>query len=304
MADFTMNSIGALLSGGGVKAISKRTRLPAGDVAKVMSYGIPILVGGMNRNAATAQGEQSLSDALRYHSGDDVSNVGKFLKGADLKDGKKIIAHVLGGDQEDVVDQISRASGVSKGKTTSILALLAPLLLSLLGGQQNQGGSNFNLSSLLLSMLLGGGMQQQTQQPNLLGSLLGGGQTQPVQQTQQPDLLGSLLGGGQTQPVQQQTQQPDLLGSLLGGGQTQQVQQTQQQPSGSLFSSLFGGGQSQNNDLVLSEKPEQQVNAGQQFNASQQQQSLLSTLLGGGQTQEPAQEESGGFLDGLLNLFR
>ena len=282
MADFTMNSIGALLSGGGVKAISKRTKLPAGDVAKVMSYGIPILVGGMNRNVATAQGEQSLSDALRYHSGDDVSNVGKFLKGADLKDGKKIIAHVLGGDQEDVVDQISRASGVSKGKTTSILALLAPLLLSLLGGQQNQGGSNFNLSSLLLSMLLGGGMQQQTQQPNLLGSLLGGGQTQPVQQTQQPDLLGS----------------------LLGGGQTQQVQQPQQQPSGSLFSSLFGGGQSQNNDLVLSEKPEQQVNAGQQFNASQQQQSLLSTLLGGGQTQEPAQEESGGFLDGLLNLFR
>ena len=283
MADFTMNSIGALLSGGGVKAISKRTRLPAGDVAKVMSYGIPILVGGMNRNAATAQGEQSLSDALRYHSGDDVSNVGKFLKGADLKDGKKIIAHVLGGDQQDVVEQISRASGVSTGKTLSILALLAPLLLSLLGGQQNQGGSNFNLSSLLLSMLLGGGMQQQTQQPNL---------------------LGSLLGGGQTQPVQQQTQQPDLLGSLLGGGQTQQVQQTQQQPSGSLFSSLFGGGQSQNNDLVLSEKPEQQVNAGQQFNASQQQQSLLSTLLGGGQTQEPAQEESGGFLDGLLNLFR
>ena len=262
MADFTMNSIGALLSGGGVKAISKRTRLPAGDVAKVMSYGIPILVGGMNRNAATAQGEQSLSDALRYHSGDDVSNVGKFLKGADLKDGKKILGHVLGGDQQDVVEQISRASGVTKGKTATILALL--------------------VSSLLLSMLLGGGMQQQTQQPNLLGSLLGGGQTQPVQQTQQPDLLGS----------------------LLGGGQTQQVQQPQQQPSGSLFSSLFGGGQSQNNDLVLSEKPEQQVNAGQQFNASQQQQSLLSTLLGGGQTQEPAQEESGGFLDGLLNLFR
>ena len=282
MADFTMNTIGALLSGKGVSAISRRTKVPASDVAKVMSYGIPTLLGGMNRNVATAEGEQSLAGALRDHSGDDVSNVGAFLKGSDLKDGKKIIAHVLGGDQKDVVEQISRASGVSTGKTLSILALLAPLLLSLLGGQQNQGGSNFNLSSLLLSMLLGGGMQQQTQQPNLLGSLLGGGQTQPVQQTQQPNLLGS----------------------LLGGGQTQQVQQPQQQPSGSLFSSLFGGGQSQNNDLVLSEKPEQQVNAGQQFNASQQQQSLLSTLLGGGQTQEPAQEESGGFLDGLLNLFR
>ena len=282
MADFTMNSIGALLSGKGVSAISRRTKVPTSDVAKVMSYGIPTLLGGMNRNVATSEGEQSLAGALRDHSGDDVSNVGKFLKGTDLKDGKKIIAHVLGGDQEDVVDQISRASGVSRGKTTSILALLAPLLLSLLGGQQNQGGSNFNLSSLLLNMLLGGGMQQQTQQPNLLGSLLGGGQTQQVQQTQQPNLLGS----------------------LLGGGQTQQVQQTQQS-SGSLFSSLFGGGQ--NNDLVLSDKPEQQVNTSQQINASQQQQSLLSTLLGG-QTQpepEPVQETQGsGFLDGLLNLFR
>ena len=280
MADFTMNSIGALLSGGGVKAISKRTRLPAGDVAKVMSYGIPILVGGMNRNAATAQGEQSLSAALRDHSGDDVSNVGAFLKGSDLKDGKKIIAHVLGGDQKDVVEQISRASGVSTGKTLSILALLAPLLLSLLGGQQNQGGSSFNLPGLLFNMLLGGGQSQQSSGGSLLGSLLGGQQ--------------------QAQPVQQQSS-GGLLGSLLGGGQ-QQTQQVQQPSSGGLFSSLFGGGQQSGGDLVLSEKPEQQA-------IQQGQQSLLSTLLGGGQAAaqsqpEPEPEQSGGFLDGLLNLFR
>ncbi len=264
MADFTMNSIGTLLSGGGVSAIGKRTKVPAGDVAKVLSAGIPTLISGMKKNVSTAEGEASLSGALRDHSAADVSNVGKFLKGADLKDGKKILSHVLGNNQKEVVDQISRASGVTKGKTTTILALVAPLLLSLLGGQQNQGGSSFNLSSLLLSMLLGGGMQQQTQ-PSLLGSLLGG-QTQQVQQ-----------------PVQQQ---PSLLGSL------------------------FGGGQSQNNDLVLSNKPEQQqqVYTNQQINATQQQQSLLSALLGG-QTQQPEPEpvqedQSSGLLDGLLSLFR
>ena len=235
MADFTMNSIGALLSGKGVSAISRRTKLPASDVAKVMSYGIPTLLGGMNRNVATAEGEQSLSGALRDHSADDVSNVGAFLKGADLKDGKKILAHVLGGDQQDVVEQISRASGVSTGKTLSILALLAPLLLSLLGGQQNQGGSSFSLPGLLFNMLLGGG-------------------------------------------------------------------QSQQQSSGGLFGSLFGGGQQSGGDLVLSPKPEQQA-------VQQGQQSLLSTLLGGGQAAaqsqpEPEADQSGGFLDGLLNLFR
>ena len=281
MADFTMNTIGALLSGKGVSAISRRTKVPAGDVAKVMSYGIPTLLGGMNRNVATAEGEQSLAGALRDHSGDDVSNVGAFLKGSDLKDGKKIIAHVLGGDQKDVVEQISRASGVSTGKTLSILALLAPLLLSLLGGQQNQGGSSFSLPGLLFNMLLGGGQSQQSSGGSLLGSLLGGGQQQ-TQQVQQPS------SGG-------------LLGSLLGGGQ-QQTQQVQQPSSGGLFSSLFGGGQQSGGDLVLSEKPEQQA-------IQQGQQSLLSTLLGGGQAAaqpqpEPEADQSGGFLDGLLNLFR
>ena len=282
MADFTMNTIGALLSGKGVSAISRRTKVPASDVAKVMSYGIPTLLGGMNRNVSTAEGEQSLAGALRDHSGDDVSNVGAFLKGSDLKDGKKIIAHVLGGDQKDVVEQISRASGVSTGKTLSILALLAPLLLSLLGGQQNQGGSSFSLPGLLFNMLLGGGQsQQQSSGGSLLGSLLGGGQqqTQPVQQPSSGGLLGSLLGGGQ-----------------------QQTQQVQQPSSGGLFSSLFGGGQQSGGDLVLSEKPEQQA-------IQQGQQSLLSTLLGGGQAAaqsqpEPEADQSGGFLDGLLNLFR
>ena len=278
MADFTMDTIGALLSGGGVKAISKRTKLPASDVAKVMSYGIPTLLGGMNRNVATAEGEQSLASALRDHSADDVSNVGAFLKGSDLKDGKKIIAHVLAGDQDDVVEQISRASGVSTGKTISILALLAPLLLSLLGGQQNQGGSSFSLSNLLLSTLLGGGSQSS------------GG-----------SLLGSLLGGGQTQ----QQSSGGLFSSLLGSGQTQQTQAVQQQQSsGSLFSSLFGGSSQSGSDLVLSEKPEQTA----QQAIQQGQQSLLSTLLGGGQAQAQAepvqQEEDSGFLSGLLNLFR
>ena len=111
------------------------------------------------------------------------------------------------------------------------------------------------------------------------------------------------------QPVQQQ---PSLLGSLLGGGQQQAVQQPVQQPaqsSGSLFSSLFGGGQqSQGGDFVLSQKPEQQPvqQPVQQINAGAQQQSLLQALLGGQQAQpEPVQEDqSGGFLDGLLNLFR
>ena len=134
MADFTMNSIGTLLSGKGIAAIAKRVKVPVKDVAKVLSAGIPTLLSGMKKNVSTKEGEASLSGALRDHSAADVSNVGSFLKTADIKDGKKILGHVLGDNQQEVVDQISRASGVTRGKTTTILALVAPLLLSLLGG--------------------------------------------------------------------------------------------------------------------------------------------------------------------------
>ena len=78
-----------------------------------------------------------------------MSDPAAFLKTADIKDGKKILGHVLGSDQKSIVERVSEASGVTKGKTTSILAMIAPLLLSLLGGQQNQQGSGFNLLGML-----------------------------------------------------------------------------------------------------------------------------------------------------------
>ena len=221
MADLSFNSIGQLISGGGLSALSKRVKLPKEEVAKVLTAGLPALVGGMRRNAGAQAGAESLSRALADHSSDDTSDPAAFLKTADLKDGKKILGHVLGDDQNALVEEISKASGVTKGKTTTILALAAPLLLSLLGNQQSsqQSGS---------SGLLG-----------LLGGLLGGGQSQPQQSS--GGLLGSLLGGGQSaQPAQQQS--GSLLGSLLGGSSGSNTSL-----ASGLFSSLLGGGQSQQN---------------------------------------------------------
>lgn len=226
---FDLNSIGSLISGGGLSAISRRTKVAREDVAKVLSVGIPALVGGMRRNAGAEAGAASLSRALAEHSAADVSNPADFLKNADLKDGKKILGHVLGDDQNELVGQISKASGVTKGKTATILALAAPLLLSLLGSQ-NSGSSGG---------LLG-----------MLGGLLGGGQSSGG------GLLGGLLGGGQ-QPAQPQQQSGGLLGSLLGGSSGSNASM-----ASGLFSSLLGGGSSQNNAggnvIQLAEQQSQQ----------------------------------------------
>ena len=237
---FDLNSIGALLSGGGLDAISKRTKVDREDVAKVLSAGIPALVGGMRRNAGDKNGAASLTKALTEHSKDDVSNPAAFLKNADLKDGKKILGHVLGDDQKGLVNEISRATGVTKGKTGTILALAAPLLLSLLGSQ-NSGSSGGGLLGMLGGLL---GMGGQSSGGGLLGGLLGGGQQQS--QPQSAGLLGSLLGGSTGSNASLAS---GLFSSLLGGGDSQNnaggsviqlaEQQAQQPQSGGLLSSFL-----------------------------------------------------------------
>ena len=210
MSDFNLNSIMSMLSGDGTAAISKRAKVKESDVSNVLSAAVPILLTGMQRNAGTEAGAASLSGALKDHSKADVSDPAGFLKSADIKDGKKILGHVLGSDQKSIVSRVSDASGVTKGKTTSILAMIAPLLLSLLGGQQNQQqsqqGSGFNLLGML-GGLLGGGSQEESEPET--ESQSGGG------------LLDSLGGlGGLT--------------SLFGGSS-----QSSSQSSGGILSSIF-----------------------------------------------------------------
>ena len=249
MDDFSLNSIGRLLSGSGVSAISKRAKVDREEVAKVLTAGIPALVGGMRRNAADQAGAESLNRALQDHSAADISNLSAFLKESDLKDGKKILGHVLGDGQKGLVDEISKASGVTKGKTTTILALVAPLLLSLLGNQNSGSGGLLSLLGGLLGLGGSQSVQQQPQQQSsggLLSGLFGGGQQQ-AQPQQSTSLLGSLLGGSSSS---NSSMASGLFSSLLGGGSQsgsgetiqivdQQPQQQEQQSSGGLLDSFL-----------------------------------------------------------------
>ena len=179
MSDFDLNSIGEALASGGLSAIGKRTKLKKADIAKVLSEGIPSMLQGMQTNASTEEGAESLCKALESHSKDDISDIASFLKGADLEDGKKILGHVFGERQTETIQQLSADTGVSEGKTRSILSMVAPLLLSQLGGQQPQAqssGSGFNVLSLLGGLLGGGNNSAGTSSlaSGLLSSLLGG----------------------------------------------------------------------------------------------------------------------------------
>ena len=104
MAKLTVDSIARLLAGDGLDTISKKARSSPVKVAKVLSAGIPVLLASMKKNAATLEGEASLGRALGDHSGKNTNDVVSFLQNADVKDGKKILTHVLGNQQQDTLN--------------------------------------------------------------------------------------------------------------------------------------------------------------------------------------------------------
>ena len=103
------------------------------------------------------------------------------------QDGQKIVSHVFGAQQDQVVQQLGGVDGVSSGLIQKLLPILAPIVMAYIAKQLTGATSNVG-------------------QDGGLGGLLGG-------------LLGGVLGGGA--PAQQQQSGPDLgsiLGGLLGGG--------------------------------------------------------------------------------------
>ena len=202
MADFNVNSIMELLQGGGIDALSNATGSSASQVNGLLGDALPLLIGNMHDNTESKEGALSLNQALNDHKGADMSDIASFLSNADQEDGQKIVEHILGGNKKAATNALSKKSGLSASNVSTILALIAPLLLSQLGNNKDDDDQDGSSLTDLLGGMLGGGQQSSGIGGLLLNNLLGGNtqQAQPVQQTQSTKpsgggLLGSLFGG-------------------------------------------------------------------------------------------------------------
>lgn len=110
--------------------------------------GIPALLEGLSKNAQSPEGAKSLADALDYHADKspyDLDNI-------DQVDGGKILGHIFGNNTSGVADQLSARSGLTASQSNGLLAMLAPILMNMLGKEKKQMG----LPTEDLSMLTGG----------------------------------------------------------------------------------------------------------------------------------------------------
>lgn len=179
---------------------------------------LPALLGGLN-GAVQSGGGDALGAALQRDHDGSLLDADDVLGAVDVNDGQKILGHVFGGQEPDVVQALGARSGADASVFGKLLPLLAPLVMAWLSKRALGGGaapaeagsSGGGLGDLLGGVLGGGGGGL----GDILGGLLGG----EVEGTksQMPDLGGlfDMLGGGKSAGGGSGSGLPDI-GDLLG----------------------------------------------------------------------------------------
>jgi len=145
---------GALLSSDSVKGLSNLSGVSDSDVTSVLTQALPALLDGAKGQASNKDTAESFASALSDHAKVDTANLSSFLGNVDIKDGAKIIGHLLGSSEDDTVKKVSKKAGVDSDKTATILSAAAPLLMSLLGQQADEDDDKDSGVEALVGALL------------------------------------------------------------------------------------------------------------------------------------------------------
>ncbi|MGW8482168.1 DUF937 domain-containing protein [Microbacterium sp. NPDC055903] len=173
------------------------------DVAKqAVEQGGAVLLGGLAKNAETDEGSAAISAALKKHEN---SSKASSVDDIDQADGGKIVKHILGDKEQEVTAKLTESTqtaGIDFGK---LLPILAPIVMGLIANA-NKGKTE----SASAGEASGGGIG------DLIGGLLGGGNSSGGSGGGIGDLLGGLLGGGSNASTGGGLDLGGIIGGLFG----------------------------------------------------------------------------------------
>ncbi|MCL2597615.1 MAG: DUF937 domain-containing protein [Paludibacter sp.] len=143
-----------------ISGIGKQTGATQKETASVLANAMPTMLEGLQKNASKG-GSDGILSAFTKHDGSIFDNITDFLGNSKQvsDDGNGILGHIFGNQLGSITTGISKQSGVSSSKTSSIIAMAAPILMGYLGKQSQSSGVNSGsgLTGMLGSLLGGGG---------------------------------------------------------------------------------------------------------------------------------------------------
>ncbi|MBO6158467.1 MAG: DUF937 domain-containing protein [Firmicutes bacterium] len=128
MSSLLESMLGSMTQQSALSALSGKTGASSDQVSSLLGSALPTLMESLTNNASTEEGALSLQNALSQHTS--TAPVADQIAQADEVDGGKIIGHILGANQGNVVNSLSSESGLTGNQVSSILSNIAPALLS------------------------------------------------------------------------------------------------------------------------------------------------------------------------------
>jgi hypothetical protein len=131
------------------KLNNQMPQVPQQNTQTAAQLAMSTLMSALAKNTQTDAGLQGLFGALnKNHDGGIMDNLGDFLGGKmeqnKSTDGVGILSHLFGGKIFDIVELVSKGSGVDRNNTMNMLVKLAPVALGMLGKVKQQNNYQAN----------------------------------------------------------------------------------------------------------------------------------------------------------------
>ncbi|MFZ1789060.1 MAG: DUF937 domain-containing protein [Saprospiraceae bacterium] len=204
-----MNTLFELLKAEGgdvlVDQLSKQLGAEPEQTETAVQSAFSAMLSGLSKNIVSGEGASSFLGALdRDHDGSVLNDLMGYLSGnmnqaqvaPSALNGAGILGHILGGNQNSVVDAIAKISGLDQSKTGQLLVTLAPVVMGLLGKMKKTNNVSDNT---LLDLVFKSGQPQEEKPHGGLMGVFGGLLDRDGDGSYMDDILSmgtkSLLGG-------------------------------------------------------------------------------------------------------------
>jgi len=128
------------LGGDTIQQIGRQLGTDPATTSTAVSAALPALLSALARNAQTPTGAGALASALDKDHDGSVLNDLPGLLGSGGGAGASILGHIFGAKQDVVSNGVSATAGLGKDQSTQLLAMLAPIVMGVLGSAKRSRG--------------------------------------------------------------------------------------------------------------------------------------------------------------------
>lgn len=148
--------LGGAIDSDAISVLSKKVGVDNAKTKKAVAVALPELLWALSKNVQDTQWAESLSKALeKDHDGTALENILWTISGSQWLKADKIIEHILWGQSAEVVNRVSKATGIEASQSSEILKSLAPVLMGALGKAKKDGNLWISDISSILSQSSG-----------------------------------------------------------------------------------------------------------------------------------------------------